>query len=67
MIVFDDVAVDTFEASSDIREQSRFGAHFGTSWEITDLWNLWVEGQVTGDSWLIGIGTFFATEQTFGM
>ncbi len=67
VIVFDDVAVDTFEASSDIREQSRFGAHFGTGWEITDVWNLWVEGQVTGDSWLIGIGTFFATEETFGM
>jgi hypothetical protein len=58
---------DTFDASSDIQEQSQFGAHFGTSWEITDQWNLWVEGQVTGDSWLIGIGTFFATEETFGM
>lgn len=58
---------DFFSASGDIREESRVGGHFGANWEVTDQWNLWVEGQVTGDSWLIGIGTFFATEQTFGM
>jgi len=58
---------DFFEASSEIQEESQIGAHFGANWEVTSQWNLWVEGQITGDSWLIGIGTFFATEETFGL
>jgi hypothetical protein len=52
--------------TSDVEESSQFGAHVGASWDMTEQWNLWVEGQLTGDSWLIGIGTAF-TPETFGL
>jgi hypothetical protein len=57
---------DTFSACTDISEESQFGGHFGANWELAEQWNLWVEGQVTGDSWLIGVGGVFFPEDTFG-
>ncbi len=32
-------------------------------WQV----DLWVEGQVTGDSWLVGIGFILKPQETFGM
>jgi hypothetical protein len=45
-------AGDTFKASSDLQQASEIGAHFGADWELSKQVGLWVEGQVTGDSWL---------------
>lgn len=54
--------VGTVANCADIEESSQFGAHVGISTQLTDQWNLWVEGQITGDSWFIGIGTAFTPE-----
>lgn len=43
--------------SSDLNESSQIGGFIGLNWEVTRQWNLWVEGQVTSDSWLVGVGT----------
>ena len=55
-----------FDASSDIDEESQIGGHFGASWDVAEQWNLWAEGQVTGDSWFVGLGVVFLPEETFG-
>lgn len=67
-ILFDGVdAGDTFRASADLQQVSEIGGHFGANWELNQQWSLWVEGQVTGDSWLAGIGLMFKPQETFGM
>ena len=48
--------------SGDLNESSQIGVHVGASLDVTEQWNLWVEGQMTGDSWLIGIGTAIVPE-----
>jgi hypothetical protein len=50
---------DTFRASADIEEESQIGGHLGATWDMADEWNVWAEGQFTGDSWLIGLGLTF--------
>ncbi len=50
---------DTFRASADIEEESQIGGHIGATWDMADEWNVWAEGQFTGDSWLIGLGLTF--------
>lgn len=52
--------------TSDLKESSQIGAHVGASLDITEQWNLWVEGQLTSDSWLVGIGTVIIPE-SYGM
>jgi len=56
---------DSFSASGEIEEISQFGGHFGANWDMADQWNLWVEGQVTGDSWVIGVGALFLPQEAF--
>jgi len=51
---------------SDLEESSQFGAHAGVDWNMADQWNLYVEGQITGDSWLVGVGAVFVPN-TFGL
>jgi hypothetical protein len=58
---------DNFEASSDLQQESEIGGHFGADWGMSKQLDLWVEGQVTGDSWLAGIGLIFKPQETFGM
>ncbi len=58
---------DCFSASSDLQQESEIGGHFGGNWSINQQTDLWVEGQVTGDSWLVGIGLIFKPQETFGM
>lgn len=53
---------DTFDASGDIREESQIGGFVGASVELGEQWNLWGEGQITGDSWLVGVGFAFIPE-----
>jgi hypothetical protein len=53
--------------TSSLEEASQIGGHFGAHVEFADEWSLWVEGQVTGDSWLVGTGLTFVPGKTFGM
>jgi hypothetical protein len=58
--------VSTIRWTSDLQESSQVGAQFGANWEVTKEWNLRVEGQITEDSWLVGVGASFSPEDTFG-
>ena len=51
--------VSTIRWSSKLEESSQIGGHVGLNLELADEWNLWVEGQITGDSWLVGVGGVF--------
>jgi hypothetical protein len=59
--------VSTIRASTELQESSQFGAHFGAHWEMSDAFNLWVEGQLTEDSWLVGVGGVFVPEKSQGL
>lgn len=48
--------------TSDLEQSSQIGAHVGANWDMADQWNLWMEGQITEDSWLVGIGVVFMPE-----
>ncbi len=48
--------------SSDLDEASQIGVHVGGGLDLSEQLNLWVEGQMTGDSWLIGLGIAFIPE-----
>jgi len=65
-IVLDNEGVGRFDCDADIEESSQLGVQFGANWDFTNRWNLWAEGQVTGDSWLVGIGAVF-TPDTLGL
>ncbi len=58
---------DTFDASSDLQQESEIGGHFGGDWSINQQVDLWVEGQVTGDSWFVGVGLLLKPQESFGM
>jgi len=67
-ILFDGVDMgDRFRASSELQQESEIGAHFGADWGLSKQLDLWVEGQVTGDSWFAGVGLVFKPQETFGM
>lgn len=51
---------------SDVEESSQIGGHVGAALDLGEQWSLWAEGQVTGDSWLVGVGATFIPE-SFGM
>jgi hypothetical protein len=62
-----ELPIGTVDASLDVEESSQVGAHFGANWKMADQWHLWGEGQVTGDSWLVGVGLVFVPEETVGL
>jgi len=55
--------VRTIHWTSDMEESSPVGGHFGVSWELSDQWDLWFEGQITSESWLVGAGAVFVPER----
>lgn len=59
-----ELPVGTVDGSLDIEESSQVGAHFGANWKMADQLHLWGEGQITGDSWLVGIGFVFVPEES---
>ena len=65
--VLDGAGVSTIRWTSNLQESSEIGAHFGVNWELSDLFDLWVEGQITADSWLVGIGGVFIPEKSLGL
>jgi len=44
------------EISGDIEEESQFGGFVGASWDVRKDISCYLEGQITGDAWGIGIG-----------
>jgi hypothetical protein len=58
---------DKFSGSSKLQQESEIGGHFGADVGVSKQLDLWVEGQVTGDSWFAGIGLIFKPQETFGM
>jgi hypothetical protein len=57
----------SFDASSDIKEQSQLGGYLGAQYEPSQQVNLWVEGQFTGDSWFVGVGLLYKPVESYGM
>jgi hypothetical protein len=57
----------TLNWSSTIDDSFQVGGHFGANWEVCDQFNLWMEGQITGDSWLVGVGLVLVPEKSFGI
>lgn len=65
-IFFDTSDLGDFDASSEIKEEAQFGGHAGLLWAASDQLDLWVEGQITGDSWLVGVGLLWMPGQGMG-
>ncbi|MCX5646084.1 MAG: hypothetical protein NTZ17_15600 [Phycisphaerae bacterium] len=61
------VGTGTLNWASTIDDSFQVGGHFGANWEICDQFNLWGEGQITSDAWLIGVGLVFIPEKSFGI
>jgi hypothetical protein len=57
----------TINWSSTIDDSWRVGGHFGANWEVCDQFNLWMEGQITGDSWLVGVGAMIRPKKSFAI
>lgn len=45
------------ETSGDVEEESRFGGYVGTHLDVNENTSCFIECQLTGDAWGIGIGT----------
>lgn len=65
-LVLDDIFDGSINVTADMEESSQIGGHVGANWELAEQWNLWVEGQITSDSWLVGVGAVF-TPESFGL
>jgi hypothetical protein len=57
----------TLKWSSTFDDAFQVGGHFGVNWQMCDQFNLWVEGQITADSWLVGVGGVFIPQKAFGI
>jgi len=57
--------LSTISWTSKLQEASQVGGHFGVSWEMCDQSDLWVEGQITADSWLVGVGAVIIPQKAF--
>lgn len=55
----------TLHWSSTLDDSWRVGGHFGANWEVCDQLNLWLEGQIASDYWLVGVGLVFVPEKSF--
>jgi hypothetical protein len=57
----------TINWSSTIDDSFQVGGHFGANWKVSDQFNLWLEGQIASDSWLVGVGLVLVPEKPFGI
>jgi hypothetical protein len=62
-----ELPVGTVDASLDLKESSQFGGHFGANWKMADQLHFWGEGQITSDSWLVGVGLIFVPQERTGL
>jgi len=65
--VLSDTGVSSLRWTSKLQESAQVGGHVGVNWEVCDQFNLWVEGQITADSWLVGVGAVIIPEKSFDM
>lgn len=61
------VGASTLRWTSDLQDSSQIGVQVGANWEVNKEWNLRVEGQITEDSWLVGVGASFSPEKAMGL
>lgn len=54
--VIDGVTQGTIACSGDVEEESEIGLHAGAAFGLSPDVAGWVEGQLTSDSWLLGVG-----------
>ncbi len=45
-----------------MREKSQFGAYLGAQWDLDESGSVYVEYQLTGDAWAVGLGGLWRTE-----
>ncbi len=64
-VLIDGIDSGSFRGSSDIEERSQAGIHFGTTWEMSNELNWWIESRLTGDSWSVGLGGVILPERLF--
>lgn len=64
-ILIDGADSGTFHATDRIDERSQFGVHFGVLWEKSDALSLWTGGQITGNSWSVGVGGILQPQRLF--
>jgi hypothetical protein len=57
----------TINWSSTLDEPWRVGGYLGANWKVSDQFNLWMEGQIASDVWLVGVGLVFVPEKSFGI
>jgi hypothetical protein len=57
----------TINWSSTLEDAWRVGGYFGANWRVRDQLNLWMEGQIASDCWLVGVGLVFVPEKSFGI
>ena len=63
--VIDGETLGQITCSGDMEEESLIGLHAGAAYAMTNSLACWVEGQFTGDSWLLGIGAVIRPEKAF--
>jgi hypothetical protein len=59
--------IGTLRWNSKVEEKSQVGGHVGVNWAVCDQFDLWVEGQITADSWMAGIGAVIMPAKSLGM
>jgi hypothetical protein len=64
--IIDGVTQGRISCSGDVEEDSQFGLTLGANCEVTENFIAWVEGQFTGDSWLVGIGGMIRPDKLLG-
>ena len=65
--ILDLAGASTIRWAGDLQESAQIGGHFGANWEVSEVFDVWVEGQITGDSWLVGVGAMLRPEKSFGI
>ncbi len=65
--VLNGAGLSTIRWTSKLEESTQVGGHFGANWEVSDVFDVWVEGQITGESWLVGVGAMIRPEKSFGI
>ncbi len=64
--LFDGVTQGRICCSGDVEEDSQFGLSLGANCEVNKNFIAWIEGQFTGDSWLVGVGGMIRPDRLFG-
>lgn len=64
--LIDGASAGRIKCSADIEEDTRFGLSLGADCELTQSLVGWIGGQITDDSWLVGIGILIRPDRLLG-